>query len=888
MFLSLLLACSDQKLGTFNGEPSAEILSHQDGDAVVEGDTVGFRGAVSDPDDVNSTLHYAWYLGDTLACEGAPDDDGTTRCDLLIPAEATSVLLEVHDPDGASASDKVDLAVVPLRAPTVTLVAPASGAHLYTDLPVDLSATATDADDAADTLSYTWTSSAGGTLPSGTVAADGSLTDVSFLVEGTQTLTVTVTDDDGNTGNAEVGVTVGPPNTPPVVTVDTPQDGDIVRLGDELVLTGSAVDADQAEDTLAVSWSSDLDGALGASTPTTDGQVSLRVTPSAGTHRLSLSATDELGATASTEVVFTVSGPPAVVIDAPVDGDVVAEGSSVVLVGTVSDDLDAPDAPAVSWTSDRDGVLWTGTPDAAGSVVLTRDDLSAGTHLLTLSATDTDGLVGTATVSLVVNGVPSAPTVSITPDPPTSDDDLSAAVDVASVDPEGSPVRYTYLWLRNGVVSGASTSSALPASATTRGEVWEVQITPDDGTHSGAAGTAQVTIQNAPPSLTAAAITPDPATAADTLTCTGTGFSDGDGDSDRSTYAWTVGATVIGTGPSVSAGYARGDLVTCTITPADGTTTGTPVAASLTINNAPPAVSSLAIAPSSPGTNDTLSVSLSTTDADGDSVSPSYAWYVNGRLAGSGSTLSGTTAFSRGDTVYVVVTPTDGTDVGASATSAAVTVANTAPTAPTVAISPASPTEGVDDLWCQVTGAATDLDGDAISYTVSWTVDGASFSGARTATWPTDTVDAADTAAGDRWTCTVTPTDGTTAGATATDAVTVQAGDVDYSDVWAMDSAVSYTCAFGLVNFNFSSLTIVDGYPSISVRGSGNVGTMTGSFSTATDFSADNYLPGSCAETYTINGTFTDANTLDATLDATYVGSCFGCTSRSWTFTATR
>ena len=888
MFLTLILACSDQKLGTFNGEPAAEILSHVDGDAVVEGATVAFRGSASDPDDVNSTLTTAWYAGDTLVCAGNPDDDGATSCDVPIAADTVSVVLEVRDPDGASASDKVSLTVIPLAAPAVTIQSPASGAYLYTDLPVDLAATVTDPDDAADTLIYAWTSSAGGALPAGSVAADGGITDVSFLPEGTQTLTVTVTDDDGNVGNAEVGVTVGPPNSPPVPTITTPIDGDRGRLGDALLLDGTVIDVDQPEDSLVVSWSSDVDGALGASAPTSDGNVSLRVTLSTGAHVLTLSAADELGAVGSTSVVYTVSAPPTVVIDAPVDGEVVPEGETVSLVGTVSDDLDAPEGPELTWTSDRDGLLWSGNADGAGSVITARDDLSAGTHLLTLSATDSDGLVGTDTVSLRVNGLPSAPTVSISPDPATSADDLTATVDVGAVDPEGDPVSYTWTWLRNGVVSGASTSSSLPASATIWGEVWQVQVVPDDGTHAGPAGAASVTIGNAPPSLAGAAITPDPADAGDALTCTASGYADADGDADRSTIAWTVGATTIGTGATVTTGYRRGDLVTCTVTPFDGTDTGAPVTAALTIDNAPPAVSALAITPSSPGTNDTLSVSVSTADADGDAVALAYAWYVNGGLAGSSSTLAGTASFSRGDGVYVVVTPGDGTDTGAAATSATVTIANTAPTAPTVSISPASPTEGVDDLWCQVTAGGTDIDGDAISYTVRWEVDGVSFSRGSTTTWPTDTIDAADTAAGDRWTCTVSPTDGTTAGASATASVTIQAGDVDYSDTWAMDSAVSYTCAFGLVNFNFSSLTIVDGYPSISVRGSGNVGTMTGTFSSATDFTADNYLPGSCAETYTINGTFVDDYTLDATIDAAYVGSCFGCTSRSWTFTATR
>jgi hypothetical protein len=44
---------------------------------------------------------------------------------------------------------------------------------------------------------------------------------------------------------------------------------------------------------------------------------------------------------------------------------------------------------------------------------------------------------------------------------------------------------YSYVWLRDGVVSTASTSATLPASATTDGEVWAVEVSASDGLASG-------------------------------------------------------------------------------------------------------------------------------------------------------------------------------------------------------------------------------------------------------------------------------------------------------------------------------------------------------------------------------------------------------------------
>ena len=49
---------------------------------------------------------------------------------------------------------------------------------------------------------------------------------------------------------------------------------------------------------------------------------------------------------------------------------------------------------------------------------------------------------------------------------------------------------------------------------------------------------------------------------------------------------------------------------------------------------------------------------------------------------------------------------------------------NTAPTAPAVSLSPVSPREQGGPLVCQITTESIDIDGDPISYTIEWTVNG--------------------------------------------------------------------------------------------------------------------------------------------------------------------
>lgn len=114
----------------------------------------------------------------------------------------------------------------------------------------------------------------------------------------------------------------------------------------------------------------------------------------------------------------------------------------------------------------------------------------------------------------------------------------------------------------------------------------------------------------------------------------------------------------------------------------------------------------------------------------------------------------------------------------------------------------------------------------------------------------------------------------------------------DYSGLYNLDSYANYSCAFGLVAVNFGQLYIVDTYPTLSVTSQGGgsqPGTMTGSFTSSSDFTAARVVAGSCTETYTVNGAFTGENTFTATVTAQFAGSyCYDCTLQTWTVNGVR
>jgi hypothetical protein len=100
-----------------------------------------------------------------------------------------------------------------------------------------------------------------------------------------------------------------------------------------------------------------------------------------------------------------VPGGPTATITSPAANSAYTTGQRIEFRGTATDDEDGvlPDA-SLAWSSDRDGAMGTGTS-------LDYKDLSVGSHTVRLTATDSDGLQGFATVAVTVNEVPILPPI---------------------------------------------------------------------------------------------------------------------------------------------------------------------------------------------------------------------------------------------------------------------------------------------------------------------------------------------------------------------------------------------------------------------------------------------------------------------------------------------
>jgi hypothetical protein len=348
--------------------------------------------------------------------------------------------------------------------------------------------------------------------------------------------------------------------------------------------------------------------------------------------------TDDASDDASLAIlVIAVNTAPEVEIIAPTPGSVWVEDDVVTFSGAVADDR-GTDQLTVEWYSNLDGVLNTDAPSSAGLLTFSDDTLTVGNHTVTVTVTDGGDLQGADSVTFEVesgNLPPTTPSVDLIPDEPNTNDDLACTVTVASTDPEGLPVTTTFSWFKNGSPT-AWADGSLTADQTAAGETWTCEVVGNDGVHESEPASDTVTISNTEPSVDSVTLSPAPAYEDTVLTCAGVGWDDPDGDAEDYIVAWDVSGTPLAATATTldGADFDAGDVVSCTLTPWDGTIEGLPVASNQVLieNSAPTSpVVTLAPAPAAALGDDLVCQASGSVDVDpADSVTYDVQWLLDG------------------------------------------------------------------------------------------------------------------------------------------------------------------------------------------------------------------------------------------------------------------
>ena len=272
--------------GSTNVPPAVTVSSPANGASFTEGTSIAFAASATDAEDGDLTASLSWIS----SLDGAIGTGGGFSAVLSVGAH--TITAAVTDSGGQSGSDVITVTVLANVPPAVTVSSPANGASFTEGTSVAFAASATDTEDGDLTASLSWTSSLDGAIGTG-----GGFSAV--LSVGAHTITASVTDSGSLSGSDVVSVTVEA-NVAPAVTVSSPANGASFTEGTSVAFAASATDAEDGDLTTGLSWTSSLDGAIGAG-------GGFSVVLSVGAHTITASVTDSGSLSGSDIITVTVA-----------------------------------------------------------------------------------------------------------------------------------------------------------------------------------------------------------------------------------------------------------------------------------------------------------------------------------------------------------------------------------------------------------------------------------------------------------------------------------------------------------------------------------------------------------------------------------------------------
>jgi gliding motility-associated-like protein len=361
--------------------------------------STSFAGSGTDPDGTISSYLWTQEAGPAATMSGA--NTATLDVSGLSTLDTYIFRLTVTDNLGAQGFDEVNVRVNP-TPPNVPPAANA-GSDLEITLPVaSVNLNASGSTDPDGTIAgYAWT-----TDQKPATAANPSITNgstatptMSALEEGIYIFKVSVTDNDGESAEDYVQVTVNPEpaNNPPSVDAGLDQ---LLSLPTSGSLTGAANDADG---TIATYEWSVVSGPAGLTFGTPASATTTINNLAAGTYIINLKVTDDDGDTNTDQVTVTVNANQPPVAFAGGSINIVLPTDNVTLAGSGSD----ADGSIV----DYDWVQISGnTPGSEGATAVpgeyALDGLTLGRYVYELTVTDDKGATATAQVTIDVTAAP--------------------------------------------------------------------------------------------------------------------------------------------------------------------------------------------------------------------------------------------------------------------------------------------------------------------------------------------------------------------------------------------------------------------------------------------------------------------------------------------------
>jgi len=198
--------------------------------------------------------------------------------------------------DEETVSVNVEQAVVENAAPEVAITSPGNNSEFVESASITFVANASDQEDGQLSSQVSWTSSIDGDLGTGASLSTNTLS------LGNHTIIASVTDSADASSQSSVSISVietTPENTPPTVTITSPEEGASTTEGNEVTFSASAFDTEDGSLSDNVQWYSNIDGALG-----TGANISAQL--SLGSHTITASIEDSESLSDESSISFEV------------------------------------------------------------------------------------------------------------------------------------------------------------------------------------------------------------------------------------------------------------------------------------------------------------------------------------------------------------------------------------------------------------------------------------------------------------------------------------------------------------------------------------------------------------------------------------------------------
>ena len=492
-------------------------------------------------------------------------------------------------------------------APIADIISHDDGSEILEGFVITLTGLVSDSNHTPDQLTTTWVVN-GETVCENVIPDEGGGTscDVVFTTDDTD-ITLQVKDAENKGGSDSITVEILETEEP-VAEIITPESTGVYYSDQKIAFEGLVSDAEDDADLLVAFWESDIDGVLDDvdSIPDSAGTVLGYGYLTEGEHAIELHVEDTTGKP-DTESVFITVGPPnsapSCEISSPEEGAAGPEGELVTFGGTVSD-VDVPASYlSIEWSSDKDGVLGSSSPDSNGNVLFPFADLTVNTHVISMTVTDEIGAECVANRTYTVGTAP-----SITIDAPTDGDvinqgtPITFSATVSDAQDQADAVSLDWVVDGNSISTQGATSSGeatFSDSSLTYG-TYNLVVTATDTDGLTDSDQINFTVNGVP----TAPVILDQSRSCNHIRwfeCIIDSPSvDPEGTIPTYTYEWLLGGqaqTAYTTSSLPSSATNKGEQWAVVVTPNDRITDGASALASITIANTAPSLSGLSITP---------------------------------------------------------------------------------------------------------------------------------------------------------------------------------------------------------------------------------------------------------------------------------------------------